>query len=229
MKNKIGLIIIVLVALGVGYYIYSDYWKNSSAPNVSVEDNSATTTITKNGITFEIPKGSNATIEEIPISPNIPIPNLDRTITFSSLIPDESKSNYTAKITTLVASLKKDPSSMQNWLMLGIFRKAIGDYTGTIEAWVYAGEKWPKTPTSFGNLGDLYAYYIKDNVKAEQYFLKAIAVDPNSEFHYIQTATFYNEVVKDSAKAKNILEKGLKILPTSDSIKKMLDSLNQTN
>ena len=61
---------------------------------------------------------------------------------------------------------------MENWLVLGVYRKMIGDYESAKEVWEYASAIRPQNSVSFNNLGELYAYYLKDNAKAEKIILK---------------------------------------------------------
>ena len=78
----------------------------------------------------------------------------------------------TAKIQDLSSQLKKDSDNLENWLVLGVYRKMIGDYESAKEVWEYASAIRPQNSVSFNNLGELYAYYLKDNAKAEKIILK---------------------------------------------------------
>ena len=49
-----------------------------------------------------------------------------------------------AKIQDLSSQLKKDSDNLENWLVLGIYRKIIGDYEGAKEVWEYASAIRPQ-------------------------------------------------------------------------------------
>jgi tetratricopeptide (TPR) repeat protein len=132
---------------------------------------------------------------------------------------------YQKKIEDMENLLKKDANSFQNWLDLGILRKGIEDYSGARDAWEYASKRWPGNSISFGNLGDLYGFYLKDYGKAEVNFLQSIKNTPDRERAYVQLADFYLNVMKDSAKAKEALEEGIVKATTSENLRQMLDSI----
>ena len=102
----------------------------------------------------------------------------------------------------------------------------INDYEGARLAWEYAGAIRPKSPTPFNNLGELYAYQLKDNAMAEKNYLKAIENDPSAIYIYRNFFDFYRYFVKDMAKARALLEKGIVANPsTSSDLKSLLKSL----
>ena len=139
---------------------------------------------------------------------------------------DEAKKIVTAKIQDLSSQLKKDSDNLENWLVLGVYRKTIGDYEGAKEVWEYANAIRPKNSISFNNLGELYAYYLKNNIKAEENYAKAIENDPSAIYIYRNFFDFYRYVTKDPAKARVILEKGIAANPTTSSdLKNLLKSL----
>ena len=110
--------------------------------------------------------------------------------------------------------------------MLGVYRKIIGDYEGAREVWEYASAIRPQNSVSFNNLGELYAYYLKNNKKAEENYAKAIENDPSAIYIYRNFFDFYRYFAKDTAKARAILEKGIAANPaTSSDLKNLLKSL----
>ena len=139
---------------------------------------------------------------------------------------EDAKRIATAKIQDLSSQLKKDSDNLENWLILGIYRKMIGDYEGAREVWEYASAIRPQSSIPLNNLGDLYAYYIKDEAKAEEYFLRAISIDPNNLYLYFKITDFYRDFNKDTAKARAILEQGIAANPsTSSDLKNLLETL----
>lgn len=204
MKNKIILIaVIIILAAGVGYYIYSDLVQ----PPMS--DITPTPTASENPT----------------ISP-IAIPDLDKPIIIKSDLPQQSKDLATEKIKSISSQLKENPDNFNLWLELGVYRKMIDDFESARDAWEYASAIRPLNSTSFNNLGDLYAYYLHDNKKAEENFLKALENGSNQISIYRNTYDFYRNVMKDNVKAKSILEEGIKNNPdTSQDLKYLLDNM----
>lgn len=216
MKNKIIFIIsLILIAGGLGYYVKSDLAKKSrQLPQ-----------ITDQGKSVEVGEKT-APREELPLEtvgveqnakPSIPIPNLNRPINITGNLSEAEKKAVTAKIAEISSALKESPDLFESWLVLGIYRKMIGDYEGAREIWEYAAALRPGDFIPFNNLGDLYAYYLKDTKKAEEYFSKAVELSPNRVHLYQSFYDFYRYVMKDDAKAKAILEKGIAANPGSAS------------
>jgi len=153
------------------------------------------------------------------------IPNLDRPINITANLPEDAQKIAQEKIEKLNSELKQDPSLFENWLVLGIYRKMIGDLEGAKECWEYAGFLSPQSPIPFNNLGDLYANYLKDSKKAEENFLIAIKNGPDQIYIYRSFCEFYRYTMKDNAKAKQILEQGISANPTtSQDLKNLLDN-----
>ena len=143
------------------------------------------------------------------------IPDLDKPVKFSSSITGSEQKQLILDISEVSSTLKGNYDYLQGWLQLGILKKNAGDYEGAIEAWNFAGVIRPNVATSFLNLADLYAFYIKDREKAEESFLKAISAEPQNGSPYFYAARFYDDVLGDKDKAKAVLEQG--ILAGADS------------
>ena len=150
------------------------------------------------------------------------MPNLDIEIKITAEMSEDAKKIVTAKIQDLSSQLKKDSDNLENWLVLGVYRKMIGDYESAKEVWEYASAIRPQNSVSFNNLGELYAYYLKDNAKAEKNYTKAIENDPSAIYIYRNFFDFYRYVVKDLTKAKALLEKGITANPTTSTDLKYL-------
>jgi len=219
MNRKILSIIIGIIIVGsVGYYIYTDI---SSIQTASEESK------------VELPSGMNIegeggyTVEINPVNDksNIPVPNLDEEIVFGSNIPFETQNKLRQEILEVISELKKDSNFLDNWISLGLYMKTIGDYDRAKEAWEYAIVLNPSNSVSHHNLGDLYAYFLKDNVKAEENFLKAIENAPSDIYLYFKMSEFYMDVMGDIGKARAIVERGMEANPNSDELKQLLDSL----
>lgn len=139
---------------------------------------------------------------------------------------DNARKIAVAKIQDLSSQLKKDSDNLENWLVLGVYRKMIGDLDGAREVWEYASAIRPQNSVSFNNLGELYAYYLKDNKKAEENYAKAIENDSSAIYIYRNLFDFYRYVAKDPAKARAILEQGISANPsTSSDLKNLLETV----
>ncbi len=85
-----------------------------------------------------------------------------------------------------VAMLKENPALMTQWIGLGAAHKQVGDYEGARIYLTYVVTVNPNNLAAILNLGNLYAYYLKNQVNAETYFGKAIAVDPSYVPAYLE-------------------------------------------
>lgn len=219
-KNKIiAPVIIVIAVLVLGYYFYADYKKTGEmtiTDNQSSQENNATSSL-------ESAPEVNANKKVI----SAPAPSLDRPIVYPADMPTQIKEDNQSKISAIIKNLKLNQDSFNDWIDLGLYRKLLGDYEGARQAWEYASLLRPQSPASFSNLGILYGYYLKDAPKAEKSFLKAIENDPKDINLYFQTYDFYKDVTKDLAKAKAIIETGLKNNPADKDLENMLKELNQ--
>ena len=203
LKKIISPALVLILALGAGFYIY--FGSFVTVPGVSAPESSA----------------SRPVITTI----NAKIPDLDRPTIIPDGWPADAKEMIKIKIESLVSGLKKNPDSFDNWLDLGIQRKAINDYEGAGECWEYAGAIRPLNYVSYNNLGELYGYYLKDYKKAEENYLTAIKNGPDQIYIYRNVYEFYRNVMKDDIKMKAILGKGITANPnTSQDLKYLLDN-----
>ena len=153
------------------------------------------------------------------------IPDLNRPINIPSSTPTPQKEDLTSKIKEITALLKEDSNLFNQWVDLGLLRKAIDDYEGAREIWEYANAIRPNNSISFNNVATLYGYYLHNNELAEKNYLKSIENDPKYPYFYVQLSYFYLEVLNSKEKAKEILEKGLKAVPGDENIKSALKNL----
>jgi len=252
LKKFLFILFVVALISGAGYYIWQDLnifeKKSGSGENIPAENNNIT------DLSCSIDGGSDAESDclkkedeaNIEISDldnagvdysfvkldnenfiiDIPLPNLDRAVVFGDDFSEEQKTKLMSQIDSAVEALKKDNYYFNGWINLGLFRKAVGDYEGTKEAWEYASAIMPQDALSFSNLGVLYGYYLKDNKKAEENYLKAIENEPLNGYYYNQLYEFYRDVLEDKTKIRQILEKAVKN-KTGDyqDFQKILDDL----
>jgi tetratricopeptide (TPR) repeat protein len=222
LNQKIAVFLVFIIALAAaGYFIWRDA-NNVQNPVLTTEtgpdSNSAPENSLKPADGFDAVKK-----QESAIKPQIP--DLDRPIKISANLTEAERKQLTIDIGKMLEAIKRDSNYFDGWLQLGILRKMIGDYNGAIEAWNFAGVIRPKSTIAFTNLADLYAFYIRDNKKAEESFLNAISADPQNDYPYFQAARFYSDVLKDKEKAKNILHQGISAgADVSGNLKALLDS-----
>lgn len=227
-RNKIiisALAVIILLAI----YIAFD---RRDKKGVDTNTNQPVATTTSSGSNPIETGGSGAyTIEKVSFGegPGVPqpIPDLDRPITISSnaMVTAQATTASTPVIKSLQASLKKNPADFNSWIGLGMSQKEAGDFEGAVISWTYASKLAPNDHISLGNLGNLYAYFIKDNAKAEMYYKQAIAKAPMQVNLYTQLAEVYVNFFGDKAKALAIIEQGLKQLPKDPNLLQVKASL----
>lgn len=224
-KNKqlISAITIIIV-IATGLYIYQDVNKSRSVGDLTngtqIEKGTpenATTTVTTNGGTVELVENISAPLPQ-------PVPKFGRTMPANTL-PVDAQAIITANIAKYSTELTKDPRNVENWIMLGVQYKIAGDYEGAVEAWTYATKLAPQSSIAFRNMGDTYAFYLHDNVKAEENLLKAIKNSPEQIEYYFKAVDFYSQIMKDPAKARAIVEQGIKSNPASTELKSLLASI----
>jgi tetratricopeptide (TPR) repeat protein len=223
-KKIISIIAGVIVVVGVGYYVYVDM-----TPNPVIVD---TTDITKKeeiqgdiSIEGKTVEGDRPVTIKSVKNESIPVPNLDKKIVFNKNIPIGTQDILRQNIQTISQELKKDSNLPDNWIELGTYRKNIGDYVGSVEALNYAIYLNPSNSVAYNNIGDLYAYFLKNDVLAEQNFLKALEVAPKDLYLYFKVSEFYTDVLKNPSAARAIVEQGVEENPNSTELKDLLNSL----
>jgi len=234
-KNIVSSIIIALLLTGLWFYIYRDLPNEQDNVN-DMSNNIATTTSLIESISINQSENDkeikvvNVDLEndqEDQINKEIirPIPDLDRVLIYPEGFSKEAQDIIAEKISKTSQKLKNDPNSISNWIQLGLDRKMLDDHEGSRQAWEYAKLVSPNNFVVRGNLGDLYAYYLKDNQKAEENYLKALELGPSQIYLYFKTAEFYRDFLLDDQKAKEIVQKGLINNPNSQELKDLLNSL----
>lgn len=218
-KNQYIIVGVALVAVFVGYVIYADFTKEKLATPLEFEEEMI---VEENKPQVEL------IAEKTPINnakKEIPVPDLDRQVVIPNSILSSQKQVIIERIHTLAGLLRENNQSFNEWIDLGIERKGIEDYEGARQAWEYASAIRPQNSLSFNNLAVLYGYYLQNPVLAEKNYLKAIENDSKLPYLYMQTADFYLEVLKNTEKAREILEKGLVEIPGDEALKAALLNL----
>jgi len=218
-KNKqiLGIIAVTILAIIVGFYIYND---NTAQDTAGEESPTATSTETTNNTGINIEGDGDYTVEIVPVSNNLPKPpSLGRKIVFSDDTSLESRAVITANMDVLYTKIGENDRDISAWTELATYYKIANDYEGSREALEYVTKIAPNSSLAYRNLGDLYSYYIKDSVKAEKNFLKAIELLPSQVEYYSTTADFYRNVLGDTQKAISIIEQGIVANPNSPDLK----------
>lgn len=222
LKKTITFLIVLAVFSAV-------FYKISFAPEKSAEENNLKATSTpvadKVDDTIKVGGIEFRAIEEKVEKPSVPAPSLDEPIVLPQRFTAEIRQIEERRIKDIILKLEKDPLSFDLWNELALEKQSIDDYEGAKEIWNYTALLKPKDPLSFSNLGNLYGFYLKDNIKAEENYLKSIELGQNNGFWYYQTFIFYKDALKDDVKAKAIIEEGVKNNPNDEDLKNILNSL----
>lgn len=223
------IISVIAVAILLGVYIYFDRKSRSEVNNSADYTNKVSTTTS--GAQINVQGNGGYKIEQVPVTEGQgvpqPVPDLNRPITpeGSAKVSPEAVVRATENIPALQAQLKKNPSDFSSWLNLGIYQKMAGDYAGAVLSWQYAGKLAPTSYIPPGNLGDLYSYFLKDNIKAEMYYKQAISKGPTQTNLYLQLAEVYQYLFKDLDKARAIIDQGLSKIPNDTNLLQIKASL----
>ena len=224
-------IIISIVVLAILLSIYITFDKKYRKQGESNTDKNASTTVTDISGGKLVTSGiGDYTIEQVPLTEGEipkPIPNLNRAVTpyAGVAISSENLAFVQKEVLALQTILKKDPSDLPSWINLGLYQKAGGDYEGAIISWKYASRLAPTDFVSMSNLGNLYAYFLKDNGQAEMYYLEALKRDPKQEYLYFQVVEVYRDIFKDISKVMAIVNQGLQKLPNNPNLLQLKESL----
>ena len=226
-KKAILLRVIIVLALlgGIFYIIYNDY-KQIKLPLDDTVTKIATTTppaVNLSTATSKVPvvgakDNKKASVEDKDILA-FPIPNLDRYYSVPVSLDKSIAEQTVREISSTVASLKKDPAQFNKWLELALLRKIVEDYSGAEEIWLFTAKEWPDSSISHTNLGDLYAFYLKDYPKAEISLKRVIEIEPHNVSAYRNLYMLYaNQYTEKKLEAVPILLSGIKNNPKSTDI-----------
>lgn len=225
-KHKI-IISVIILAILLGLYIALDRKSQDGLDKYKGFDSGVATTSDTNtnqnemGYTVEQVQVEGDTVAPKPIPdltrPLCPIDKTTNQMVCNSISPEVQKV-VEKKVFDLKEKLTKEPTFIGGWIDLGIYQKMALDYTGTVESWKYASRLSKNDYISLGNLGNLYAYYLKDNAMGESYYKQAIANGPTQTYLYIQLAEVYRDIFKDNAKALALIDSGLVKIPNDPSL-----------
>ena len=228
--HKIIISAVVIIVL-LGIYIAFDRKSKQENNTVDITQPATTTATTTSSGGIQTQGTGGYTIEQVPIESGKgvpqPVPDLNRepVLSAGAIISPEAMALAVQKIKTLQVTLKSNPANLPAWIDLGIYQKQAGDYAGAILSWKYAGRLSPTDYISRANLGNLYAYFLKDNGQAEVYYKDAISKGPTQSYLYAQLAEVYRDVFKNLDKARAIVAQGLSKIPNDPSLLQLQASL----
>ncbi len=220
-KNQIitGALVFFILVGSFGYFLYNDFLSSRTA---EVPNNEL---VNVGGIFVTPEEAKHITVEQIPITSSIQVPDLTRPLVFSDSFPQAAREIVQKNVNTLIAGLKSDSATLNNWLDLGVQYKVAGDFTRAQEMWEYASLLSPLNFISFYNLGDLYHLYLKNFPLAEKNFLQAIENKPDYPNSYQGLYDLYRISYKEKSHlAPGILLKGIEATKNDINLLMLLGS-----
>lgn len=214
MKTKKNLIALLVVIALIAAALYWNKQRQVS-PLVSLTDKED---IESQGGKIEYQQITNSTVA---------LPDIHHVVIFKADMVPQAKEIILKNIADLQARLEKVQTDFNIWNDLALHYQAAEDYQAARDVWEYLGKAFPTNHVAFSNLGFLYGYYLKDAVRAEQDYLKAIANAPSQSYLYFQAAEFYRDIMKNIDKALAIAKKGLEQNPQNVELKQLVESLKK--
>lgn len=149
---------------------------------------------------------------------------ISRPIKISAPLSETDKKRAEAKIKEISDLIKSNYDMIYAWYDLGAYRRVIGDFEGTAEAWTFTTLIRPEDFVAYHNLGDLYGFYMKDYPKSEEHYFKSIQNNPQNVQAYLDLATIYESVYKEKVnQVEIILLRGLQANPGNAGLQAALD------
>lgn len=231
MTKKILFLVIILLLIGAGL------WYFKLIPGLKIADNAdqANPSDQENFGELIIKPEIEKIVPAKPVGENSELKALAKKIIASPIIikaqlSDSLKKQATDKLNETISAIRQNYDYPNAWYDLGAYRKLIGDYDGAIDAWSFVGLIRPNDYIFYNNLGDLYSFILKDYVKGEYNFLKAISNNPGNINGYLQLATLYEYAYKEkSAEVESILLLGIKSNPKDVGLKITLAQYYERN
>lgn len=164
-------------------------------------------------------KKTDSELPKLPIYAGRPIGEVNEDKEVTGVYPESRKTDFKQELLGLASSLSKDSDTLDGWVRVGVIKKFFGDYEGARDAWEYAGVIRPQNAISFSNLGNLYAFYLKDYSRAEISFKTAIKNAPGDIFIYTALADLYRySWIQKSGEVVNIINEGLVANPDNQTL-----------
>ena len=143
------------------------------------------------------------------------MPDLDLRFTPRADLPQVIRDESVQRVAAAAAELRDNPDLISRWLEIASQRKGANHFEGAEEILLYAAFRWPDDAVVLNNLADLYQNYLNEYRKAEAYWQKLIALEPENISAYRNLADLYRFKTTEYPKAIATLEKALAIATES--------------
>lgn len=210
-SKSVSILVIILLAILAGYFIYRDYSKTKDSQSVLTSGAQSTEQTDTGGVVYETGESSSNLSESVK---KIPQPDISGAYIVPARYPEFYRTAMETKIDLALGAIEKDKFDFAEWGNLAIYLKNI-DYVGkTAEIWEYLSKVSPGNPIYLSNLGDLYHLYLKDFPKSEARWLEAIKSDATKPQYYLGLFDLYRYSYKtNTTAAVDIIKQGLAKIP----------------
>lgn len=181
-KTIIGIIIALVVLIG-GYYVYQQFAQQGT-PGEQVEQASGSD-LTEYSLYF--------TNDALVTAPE------------SLVIPDEVRQRFEDNLVTYVELQSDENNAYQGYMGEANTYLALGDYATSLEKLLAMTERYPEDELVFQNLGELYTRMQQYELAAESYE-RAIKNRPDEVQPYLKYARLYQDYSSDPTKAEPIYQ-----------------------
>lgn len=166
------------------------------------------------------PTGGGYEVRPLPLpkteTPTLKAPDIEKLIAEITPKDDYEKIVY-GNLTKSAAALKVDAGDYDAWLTVGMSLKQLERFPDARDALVYLSSVWPEQDVPHGNLGSLYHLYLKDFLKSEAAYKKAIALDQTQpswhrglyelyRYSYKQNTNAWEGALKEGIEATNSID-----------------------
>lgn len=173
--------------------------------------------------TSVVPGGEVKTVS--PSGARLPVPPvLNRPTDFpAATLEPTVKAIILGKLKESIRELKRDANNIDAWTMLGLHRKALGDYVGARDAWEYAKALNPTNITPWNNLADLYHFNLAEYQKSEENWKQTIKISPDYIAGYRGLVELYTYSLKaKSSEVPPVLKGGIAKNPDNVELRVVL-------
>lgn len=108
-----------------------------------------------------------------------------------------------------VMAVQTNPDSYNDWITIGILKKQVNDYDGARLVWEKAVVMRPAGSLPLYNLANLYADFLNNPEKAEEYYLSALKNSPDLVQAYLNLADLYKNKLNQPEKVEPLMLEGL--------------------
>lgn len=206
MKKTFTIAILLFLAVGTIWYVRSKVNYQPLPADQSLSNQAATSSVSVSDVAISSNDFKKADLLKVRA-----LEILARPVLVKIAISESSKKSALAKIEELTKLIGENYDYANAWYDLGAYRMVIGDYEGAIDAYKFVNLIRTGDYVSYGNLGDIYGFYLKNYPLAEESFLKAIKNNSAYVLGYTELAKLYENSFSDGQnKAENLLLSGIK-------------------